>query len=79
MGDYPRVQDSWMDVIASQGTSLLSVDLSGSDVTDTGLALLKECSSLQDLTFNHCENISELGLKHISGNFLFLSFICGLP
>ena len=41
MGEYPGVQDSWMDDISSQGTSLLSVDLSGSDVTDTGLGLLK--------------------------------------
>lgn len=63
-----------MDVISTQGTSLLSVDLSGSDVTDIGLGLLKECSSLQALTFNHCENISEIGLKHISGNVLFLSW-----
>ncbi|WRX33072.1 Leucine-rich repeat - like 10 [Theobroma cacao] len=42
LGEYPGVQDSWMDVISSQRTSLLSVDLSGSDVTDTGLGLLKE-------------------------------------
>ena len=46
LSEYPGVQDSWMDVISSQGTSVLSVDLSGSDVTDTGLGLLKECSSL---------------------------------
>ncbi|MBA0763064.1 hypothetical protein Gotri_012584 [Gossypium trilobum] len=76
LGEYPGVQDSWMDVISSQGTSLLSVDLSGSDVTDIGLGLLKECSSLQALTFNYCENISEIGLKHISGltNLTSLSF-----
>lgn len=57
-----------MDVVASQGQSLLSVDLSGSDVTDTGLGLLKECSNLEALTFNYCDHISELGLKQISGN-----------
>ncbi|XWS27100.1 hypothetical protein CRYUN_Cryun26dG0087400 [Craigia yunnanensis] len=76
LGEYPGVQDSWMDIISSQGTSLLSVDLSGSDVTDTGFGLLKECSSLQALTFNHCENISEIGLMHISGlmNLTSLSF-----
>ncbi|KAJ0112392.1 hypothetical protein Patl1_03217 [Pistacia atlantica] len=35
LGEYPGVKDSWMDVIASQGSSLLSVDLCGSDVTDS--------------------------------------------
>ena len=66
-----------MDIISSQGTSLLSVDLSGFDVTDIGLGLLKECSSLRALTFNHCENISENGLKHISGNFPYFLLYLG--
>ncbi|KAJ0029818.1 hypothetical protein Pint_13845 [Pistacia integerrima] len=68
LGEYPGVKDSWMDVIASQGSSLLSVDLCGSDVTDTGLGLLKDCTNIQALTFNYCDKISELGLKHISGD-----------
>ncbi|KAH7574334.1 hypothetical protein JRO89_XS03G0283700 [Xanthoceras sorbifolium] len=67
LGEYPAVNDSWMDVIASQGSSLLCIDLSGSDVTDTGLGLLKDCSNLQALTFNFSDHISERGLKHISG------------
>jgi len=67
LGDYPAVDDDWVDVISSQGSSLLSVDLSGSDVTDSGLGLLKSCSNLQALTFNYCENISDNGLRHISG------------
>lgn len=78
MGEYPGVKDSWMDVISSQGSSLLSVDLSDSDVTDTGLALLKDCSNLQALTFNYCDQISEHGLKHISGDLSshpFMSYI----
>ncbi|XWS17074.1 hypothetical protein CRYUN_Cryun33cG0036700 [Craigia yunnanensis] len=76
LDEYPGVQDSWMDIISSQGTSLLSFYLSGSDVTDTGLGLLKECLSLQALTINHRENIAEIGLKHITGlmNFTSLSF-----
>lgn len=58
-----------MDAICSQGSSLLSVDLSGSEVTDAGLNLLKDCSNLQSLTYNYCDHVSEHGLKHISGNF----------
>ncbi|KAL9445115.1 hypothetical protein AB3S75_018166 [Citrus x aurantiifolia] len=67
LGDYPRVTDRWMDVIASQGSSLLSADLSGSAVTDTGLGCLKDCTNLEALTFNYCDRISECGLKYISG------------
>lgn len=68
LGDYPGVQDGWMDVIASQGSSLLSVDVSGSDMTDSGMKLLKGCSNLQALALNYCDQFSEHGLKHISGN-----------
>jgi hypothetical protein len=70
LGEYPGVKDSWMDVISSQGSSLLSVDISSSDVTDSGLALLKDCSNLQAFTFNYSDQFSEHGLKHISGNIL---------
>ncbi|KAG6771359.1 hypothetical protein POTOM_022710 [Populus tomentosa] len=67
LGEYPGVMDSWMDVISSQGSSLLSVDLSDSDVTDAGLGLLKDCSNLQAIALNYCNNISDHGLKHLSG------------
>ncbi|KAK6942200.1 Leucine-rich repeat [Dillenia turbinata] len=75
LGEYPGVKDSWMNVISSQGPSLLSIDLSGSDVTDSGFCLLKNCLNLQALTYNYCDQISELGLNHISGlsNLKFLS------
>ncbi|OVA03949.1 Leucine-rich repeat [Macleaya cordata] len=65
-----------MGVICSQGLSLLSVDLSGSDVTDTGLNILKSCTNLQELSFNFCDRISEHGLRHICGlsNLTSLSF-----
>lgn len=65
--EYPGVDDSWMDVISSQRSSLLSVDLSGSEVTDSGLTLLKDCSNLLALSFRFCDNISDCGLKNISG------------
>lgn len=78
MGDYPGVKDSWLDVISSQGSSLLSVDLSGSEVTDSGLAYLKDCPDLQGLTLNYCDQFSEYGLKHISGSvFCFLLLYLG--
>ena len=70
MGEYPEVNDSWMDIISSQGLSLLSVDLSGSSVTDDGLSLLKDCSNIQALSFNYCDQISEPGLKNFCGNTL---------
>lgn len=67
LAEYPGVNDSWMDVVSSQGSSLLNVDLSSSDVTDTGLACLKNCRDLQELTLNCCDKFSEYGLKQISG------------
>lgn len=70
MGDYPGVNDSWMDVISSQGSSLLSVDLSGSEVTDTGLLHLKDCTNLEALYFNCCDQISDRGLECLSGSLL---------
>ncbi|KAJ4957922.1 hypothetical protein NE237_025033 [Protea cynaroides] len=70
LGEYPEAKDSWMEVIASQGSSLLSVDLSGSDITDSGLVLLKDCKNLQALIFNYCDQISDHGLEHISGELL---------
>lgn len=76
MGEYPGVKDSWMDFISSQGSSLLSVDISSSDVTDSGLALLKDCPNLQTFAFNYTDQLSEHGLKHISGNLL--CFFCAI-
>ncbi|KAJ6363300.1 hypothetical protein OIU78_003472 [Salix suchowensis] len=70
LGEYPGVMDMWMDVISSQGSSLLSVDLSDSVVTDSGLALLKYCSNLQTIALDYCNNISDHGLKHLSGTSL---------
>ncbi|CAI0542644.1 unnamed protein product [Linum tenue] len=67
LGDYPGVKDSWMDVISSQGSSLLSLDLSDSEITDAALVCLKDCSNLQEMTLNYCESITEHGLKHIRG------------
>ncbi|KAI5014368.1 hypothetical protein ZWY2020_055758 [Hordeum vulgare] len=67
LDEYPGVKDAWMEVIASQGQSLLSVDISCSDVTDSGLNLLKDCSNMQSLACNYCDQISEHGLKTVSG------------
>lgn len=71
LGEYPGLGDNWMDIIASQGSSLLSVDFSGSDITDSGLSRLKDCKNLQALNFNYCDRISDNGLEHISGSFSF--------
>ncbi|CAK8531987.1 unnamed protein product [Lathyrus sativus] len=67
LGEYAGVDDSWMDVISSQGSSLLSVDLSGSDITNFGLTYLKDCQSLISLNLNYCDQISDHGLDYISG------------
>jgi hypothetical protein len=72
LGEYLGVNDDWMDVIASQGSSLLTVDVSGSNVTDSGLKLLKDCLNLQALTLNYCDQFSEHGLKHISGRYFLV-------
>jgi len=72
LGEYEGVNDNWMGVISSQGSSLLSVDLSGSDITDFGLTYLKDCESLISLNLNYCDQISDRGLECISGNLSFL-------
>ncbi|XP_039033868.1 uncharacterized protein LOC120169853 [Hibiscus syriacus] len=64
LGDYPRVNENWMDAISTQGSSLLSVDLSGSDITDSGLIYLKDCMNIQGLNINYCDQISDRGLKN---------------
>lgn len=76
MGEYPGVNDDWMDVISSQSTSLLSVDFSGSDVTDSGLVSLRGCKNLESLNFNFCDQISDRGLGHLSGKLFLFSDLC---
>ncbi|GJT21028.1 F-box/LRR-repeat protein 14-like protein isoform X1 [Tanacetum coccineum] len=66
-GDYPGVDDNWLGVVSSQGLSLLSADLSGSDVTDIGLCHVKDCKNVEDLNMNFCDKISDVGLGCISG------------
>lgn len=56
-----------MEVVASQRQSLLSVDISCSEVTDSGLNLLRDCSNMQSLVCNYCDQISEHGLGVLSG------------
>jgi len=53
------VNDGWEDVIVSQGSSLLAVDVSGSNAMDYGLRLLKDCLHIQALTLNYCDQFSE--------------------
>lgn len=72
-GEYPGFGDSWMDVVASQEASLLSLDISGSDVTDSGLMNLKDCKNLQALNLNYCDQISDHGLECIRCMYLFSS------
>lgn len=73
MGEYPGLNDHWMDVISSQGPSLLSLDVSGSDVTDSGLTNLKDCKNLQALNLNYCDRITDRGVENISGKYFFPS------
>ncbi|CAI0422486.1 unnamed protein product [Linum tenue] len=67
--DYPGVNDYWMDVISSQGMSLLSLDVSGSNVTDSGFSYLRVCKNLESLGLDYCERLSDLGLKEIGEGF----------
>lgn len=64
------MKDAWMEVVASQRKSLLSVDISCSEVTDDGIDLLRDCSSIQSLACNYCDRISEYGLGMLSGQSL---------
>ena len=66
------MKDAWMEVVASQRNSLLSVDISCSEVTDSGIDLLRDCSSIQSLACNYCDQISEHGLGMLSGQSRFL-------
>lgn len=76
LADYPGVEDFWLDIIGSQGESLLALDISGSPVTDDGLACLQSCTNLQTLSLNSCDHISDEGLSVLSGTagtYLFLT------
>ncbi|KAF3663056.1 hypothetical protein FXO38_10822 [Capsicum annuum] len=66
-----KSNDKWMDVIYSQGSSLLSVYISSTKVTDFGLSLLRNCSNLQALGLDCCDKISARGIKHIDGNYCY--------
>ncbi|KAH7688558.1 RNI-like protein [Dioscorea alata] len=66
LGGYPGVRDVWMNVIASQGKFLESLDISCSNVTDHGLVLLKNCFNLKKLALNYCYQISDRGLRFMS-------------
>ncbi|KAI5679630.1 hypothetical protein M9H77_00857 [Catharanthus roseus] len=68
LGDYPGVKDHWMNVVSSQGSSLLSLHLSSSEITDIGLNDLKHCSNLQALAFDHFDHISEHGLNQLDAD-----------
>ncbi|MCO5610571.1 hypothetical protein L7F22_064810 [Adiantum nelumboides] len=76
LGYYPGVEDSWLEVIGSQGHSLLAVDISSSAVSDSGLMHIRDCASLQSLSLNYCDNISEAGLQYLTGfkNLTSLNF-----
>lgn len=65
--DNPLVEDSWMEVIGSQGESLLSLDVSSSTITDAGLTFLETCTNLETLALNFCDHISDVGLMSLSG------------
>lgn len=41
LGEYPGFNDSWVHFVSLQGPSLLTVDLSGSGVTEYGLIYIK--------------------------------------
>lgn len=67
LADYPGVEDSWLVIIGSQGESLLALDISSSSVSDEGLASLESCTSLQSLSLNSCDLISDEGLTMLTG------------
>lgn len=63
LADCPGVEDSWMEIVGSQGRSLLKLDISNSLVTDGGLALVGVCTNLRSLTMDVCDDISDSGLS----------------
>ncbi|PHT51939.1 hypothetical protein CQW23_06401 [Capsicum baccatum] len=72
MGEYPGLNDHWMDVISSQGSSLLSLNWLGSDVTDPGLTY-QDCKNMQALNLNYCDQIIDHRVENISGKYSFSS------
>ncbi|PHT54751.1 hypothetical protein CQW23_03237 [Capsicum baccatum] len=77
MGEYPGLNNRWMDVISSQGSSLLSLDLPGSDVIDLALTYLKDCKNMQELNRNYCDHITDHWVENISGKYSFSSNVHG--
>ncbi len=68
--EYPGVDDTWLDVIGTQGSSLLALDISGSAITDAGLKALEMCNNLQTLILSSCDHISDAGLVSLTGKSL---------
>jgi hypothetical protein len=68
--EYPGVDDKWLEVIGTQGASLLALDISGSAVTDAGLEALDMCNNLQALILSYCDHISDMGLISLTGNYI---------
>jgi hypothetical protein len=68
--EYPGVDDKWLEVIGTQGTSLLALNISGSAVTDAGLKALDMCNNLQALILSYCDHISDAGLISLTGNYV---------
>lgn len=68
--EYPGVDDKWLEVIGTQGTSLLALNISGSAVTDAGLEALDMCNNLQALILSYCDHISDAGLISLTGNYV---------
>nr|GEU63249.1 hypothetical protein [Tanacetum cinerariifolium] len=67
LGECPSVDGNWLCVVSSQGLSLLSADLSGSELTDIGLCHVKDCKNLEDLNLNFCDKIMDVYVGCISG------------
>ncbi|KAM0850155.1 hypothetical protein ACQ4PT_053266 [Festuca glaucescens] len=55
LGEYPGVNDAWMEVVASQRQSLLSVDISCSEVTGF--------SNLTSLSFKRSDGVTAEGMR----------------
>ncbi|GJU88816.1 F-box/LRR-repeat protein 14-like protein isoform X2 [Tanacetum coccineum] len=79
--EYLGVDDSWMDVISSQGSSLLYADLSGSYVTDCGLVHFKDCENIQSLEFQLLLEMivfMEIIRSEVQGNPLQKTYLASL-
>uniref|UniRef100_A0A6I8N9W6 F-box domain-containing protein n=2 Tax=Ornithorhynchus anatinus TaxID=9258 RepID=A0A6I8N9W6_ORNAN len=70
-----QLTDSGIEILGHL-SSLFSIDLSGTTISDSGLAALGQHGKIKQLTVSECKNITDLGIQVTDIGLQFLSENC---